>query len=117
MNFKKNSIATVLFGAITTISSGCNSNESLKGPTVANVSQSEPTANESDTCYYSSNSSSKSNGLNVRVSYPCHWTLKEGDASNVIQKFSRQANDQTLVEGMLVIIKMPEEGTPEQVKN
>lgn len=83
------------------------------------ISQNEQATNPENTnidfCTYSVLDNPKSEGLDMKVSYPCHWQMKDGDRPHVVKKFSRLSDGQTLVNCMVIITKLPKEPTVEEV--
>jgi hypothetical protein len=104
----------ILFSSLFLIFS-CQPNQK---PVVVNVnsqlnslikSKSEPSNSISTTsfCNYSTLNNPKGDNLHVEISYPCDWELKDGESTDVVKKFSKLLDDGSLVEGMLVAIKLP----------
>ena len=66
-------------------------------------------------CTYSVLDNPKSEGLDMKVSYPCLWQMKDGDRPHVVKKFSKLSDGQTLVNCMVIITKLPKEPTTKDV--
>lgn len=118
MELNKTILTGLLLFSNLVLNISCNSNQNLKEPVASNNSTDiKPESDKDVICNYSTKENVKSDGLNVKISYPCNWTLKDGDRPHVVQKFSKPTSDQTLVNGMIIITKIPGEGTPEQIKD
>jgi hypothetical protein len=64
-----------------------------------------------DQCSFETDGTGKAVGLKIKISYPCVWTMADGDRPHVVKKFSYNlGNGKTLIQS-LTINKMPGESS------
>lgn len=114
----KQIILGFLIASLLVVNVACKSNHAeVEKRQSNNITETQLKNETDDICKYSTKGNIKSEGLNIMISYPCNWTLKDGDRPHVVQKFSMPTTNNTLINGMIIITKLPEQRTPEEIKS